>query len=360
MQTRFNHVKSNITTHFIIFFSHRILVGVQQVHSRHISAMAQQIDNLYFCVYLVEHKKNILIPRKWCTIDLAYSINSSLNRNANYVIFYAPNDEAEPNFNLPILNGKFNPRVAGCHVAKLTYCYCEYIFSINFKINYFGLNLLFFSKILASKAAGENGIESRRAVVPGVYNYELSGGRNVAETQLISSNELNVAVQSRQERFNVKIEKFADEISQVRKRNVNRPIQHGFEQLDDSDIEEIQDIINDGDSDAENELAVQVVNEQAPENSNDISQSINGQESQALSAGLSAEPINTGECQRNDISTTTSESENDSVVASSSKTQENGSSTGRDGDNAVGGLVLVCPTDDVLSGTIQFHQNVSN
>lgn len=80
-----------------------------------------------------------------------------------------------------------------------------------------------------------------------------SGGRTTNQTQLLSANEFNVAISTNYEkvngRFNVKQEKFCDEISELRNRIVTAHDTSGINGLDDSDIEYLQNEIDNSDDD---------------------------------------------------------------------------------------------------------------
>lgn len=90
-----------------------------------------------------------------------------------------------------------------------------------------------------------------RTSTPAVYNMTKSGGRTSKQTELLSANEYNSAITTNftvvNNRFDVKKEKFCDEISTLR----NRIVAHSTDGLDDSDIEFLQNEIDDSDCDDE-------------------------------------------------------------------------------------------------------------
>lgn len=122
-----------------------------------------------------------------------------------------------------------------------------YSFSIDVcnKLNYFS----------DTKAEADAFKSTHRAVVPGVYNMKKSGGRTTEQSKLLTTKEFNVAMDqgrtAMNTRFVVKSEKFCEEISDLRHRIVNNNANNGDEGLDDSDIEHLQEEIDDDD---DNEL----------------------------------------------------------------------------------------------------------
>lgn len=100
-------------------------------------------------------------------------------------------------------------------------------------------------------------VQKRRAIVPAVYSLAKSGGRNFDETHLLTEIEYNMAVKSNftalNTRFQVKKEKFCDEISELRQRitTYNAKGNDGLEGLDDDDIDFLQEVVDDSDSDIE-------------------------------------------------------------------------------------------------------------
>lgn len=102
-----------------------------------------------------------------------------------------------------------------------------------------------------TKAEADAFKSTHRAVVPGVYNLKKSGGRTTEQTKLLTTKEFSVAMDhgltAMNTRFVVKSEKFCDEISDLRHRIVNHNVNNGDEGLDDSDIEHLQEEIDDDD-----------------------------------------------------------------------------------------------------------------
>lgn len=83
------------------------------------------LDYLYFCVYLNDYKKNVLIPDYWCqTLDLAKSINKGLNSNENHLIFLSPDMNKDPDFSIP-LRETYDANVDGCYFGKLRRAFSE-------------------------------------------------------------------------------------------------------------------------------------------------------------------------------------------------------------------------------------------
>lgn len=96
--------------------------------------------------------------------------------------------------------------------------------------------------------------------MPVVYNRKKSEGRSTAETQFLSkkeyNNALDVGFTAMNNRFIIKTEKFCEEISDLRQRIIHYNL-HGEEGLDDSDIDFLQDEIDDdSDSDIEFEALI--------------------------------------------------------------------------------------------------------
>lgn len=88
-----------------------------------------------------------------------------------------------------------------------------------------------------------------------------SGGRSTYQTQLLSANEYNNAINTNHtmvnERFDIKKEKFCDEISELRNRIVTAHNTSGIDGLDDSDIEFLQNEIDESEAE-DDELMSQV------------------------------------------------------------------------------------------------------
>lgn len=75
--------------------------------------------HLYFVAFLNDHNKNVLIPDFWCDgFDLAKSINESLNRNENHLIFHSPNIKNDPDFTLPV-RPTLDLNIDGCYFGKI-------------------------------------------------------------------------------------------------------------------------------------------------------------------------------------------------------------------------------------------------
>lgn len=87
-----------------------------------------------------------------------------------------------------------------------------------------------------------------------VYSRAKSGGRTAKETNLLSANEYNVAIETNftvvNNRFCAKKEKFCEEVAELRNR-IMASNTSGVDGLDDSDIEFLQDEIDGSDSDTE-------------------------------------------------------------------------------------------------------------
>lgn len=75
--------------------------------------------DLYFAVYLNDHKKNVLIPDFWCeSLDLARAINSGLNSNENHLIFLSSDLNKIPDFSIPVRK-TLDWDVDGCYFGKI-------------------------------------------------------------------------------------------------------------------------------------------------------------------------------------------------------------------------------------------------
>lgn len=112
-----------------------------------------------------------------------------------------------------------------------------------------------------TKADAVEYIEKRRTILPPVYNPKQSEGRTTHQTKLLSQKEFNVALGSgytaMNSRFVIKTEKFCEEITELRNRIVNYNVGVADDGLDDSDIEFLQDEIDEAsDSDAEFEAII--------------------------------------------------------------------------------------------------------
>lgn len=75
--------------------------------------------DLYLAAYLVDFKKNVLIPDYWSdTFDLAKAINYGLNSNENHLIFVSPDLNKVPDFSLPVRNF-LDLKTDGCYFGKV-------------------------------------------------------------------------------------------------------------------------------------------------------------------------------------------------------------------------------------------------
>lgn len=120
-----------------------------------------------------------------------------------------------------------------------------------------------------TKAEADKFLVRQRTTHPAVYSMAKSGGRTTKQTQLLSTNEYNNAIGTNftalNNRFDVKKEKFCDEISELRNRIVAYDCS-GLDGLDDSDIEFLQNEIDNSDDDADNDESlphVEVVAQQS-------------------------------------------------------------------------------------------------
>lgn len=113
--------------------------------------------------------------------------------------------------------------------------------------------------LLDSKADAVQYLKKSRSILPAVYNSQRSGGRTTEETMLLTANEYNNALgsgfTSMNQRFVVKTEKFCDEISNLRNRIVDLNM-GGIDGLDDSDIEFLQDEVDDDEVDSDVEFEI--------------------------------------------------------------------------------------------------------
>lgn len=76
--------------------------------------------DLYFAAYLVDFKKNVLVPDYWVdTFDLAQSINDGLKRSANHLIFISPDLNKVPDFSIPVRR-TLDLKSDGCYFGKVT------------------------------------------------------------------------------------------------------------------------------------------------------------------------------------------------------------------------------------------------
>lgn len=132
-----------------------------------------------------------------------------------------------------------------------------------------------------TKADAVEYIAKRRTILPPVYNTKRSEGRTTHQTKLLSQKEFNAALGSgytaMNSRFVIKTEKFCEEINELRNRIVNYNVGVGDDGLDDSDIEFLQDEIDEAsDSDAEFEAimprpAIEVsIKEEVPNESTEL------------------------------------------------------------------------------------------
>lgn len=165
-----------------------------------------------------------------------------------------------------------------------------------------------------------------------------SEGRTTNETKLLSSSEYNNALQSGytalNHRFEVKSEKFCEEISELRHKISDYNL-NGIGGLDDSDIEFLQDEIDESDSDAEFEailpkpgIVITLKNED-----NSDSEERNASIGDVLSTNneQSAEFEEHNNLTENNVSSTSNEEDEEEVVAERES--------------------------DVLSGSITFTEN---
>lgn len=162
--------------------------------------------------------------------------------------------------------------------------------------------LLFVCKLIDTHAEANEYLDRCRATIPAVYNMGKSGGRTTKQTQLLSANEFNDAINTNftvvNNRFEVKAEKFCDEVAELR----NRIVAHntgGLDGLDDSDIEFLQDEIDNDSADELDEIVPQVV----PANvaANDTSVAADSTFMTANETDASTNQIATNENEANDM-----------------------------------------------------------
>lgn len=84
--------------------------------------------NQLFCVVILnKYKKNVVVPVNWISrFNLADSVNESLNRHDNRLIFYAKDLSMEPKFDTEIAKS-FDENVSACHWGKTVKCYSKFI-----------------------------------------------------------------------------------------------------------------------------------------------------------------------------------------------------------------------------------------
>lgn len=217
-----------------------------------------ETQELYFAAYLTDFKKNVLIPDHWCdTFDLAVSINDGLNKNQNHLIFVSPDLNKVPDFSLPVRKA-LDLTTDGCYFGKLLRAFSKYALLNSINIIYeYPKTLRNIDQFTDTQAEAVHYVEKRRQIIPAVYNLARSEGRSKEETKLLSSKEYNNALGSGftalNARFEVKKEKFCDEVSELRKRicEYNSKGIHEAADLDDSDLEFLQDEVEESDSDIE-------------------------------------------------------------------------------------------------------------
>lgn len=84
------------------------------------ASQANEMYDLYLVVHLNGLQKNVCVPDFWCdSFNLAQQINEGLNRNVNHLIFYSSDLTKEPDFSLPILNGRFDDANDHCYFGKV-------------------------------------------------------------------------------------------------------------------------------------------------------------------------------------------------------------------------------------------------
>lgn len=136
--------------------------------------------------------------------------------------------------------------------------------------------------ILDSKADAVADLRMRRNVLPAVYNLQKSDGRNTQDSVLLTAREYNSALESgftdMNLRFVIKKEAFCSEISTLRKRIVDYNL-HGIEGLDDSDIDFLEDEVDECDSDNDSDIEFEVLfprpNEVIVKTEDDIAEPVN-------------------------------------------------------------------------------------
>lgn len=107
-----------------------------------------------------------------------------------------------------------------------------------------------------TRAEAESYKKGHRNVVPGVYNMALSNGRTTSQSQLLTTQEYNKALNcgfsDMNHRFEIKKERLVDEISDLRRRCA-------FDDFDDSDVEFIRDTVDGSTSESDDDIAYEVM-----------------------------------------------------------------------------------------------------
>lgn len=242
-------------------------------------AESVEFDTMYFGAHLTAQKKNVLIPDYWiANFNWEKSINEGLNRNENHLIFFSSDLAKDPDFSMPASKSSFDPTVDKCYFGKLVRAFSKFFVDWNKmdsdekkrdKQNDDDYST-------GSKGEAVKYLEKRRPIVPAVYSLEKSGGRQFKDTHLLSETEYNNAIgtnfNAMNNRFVVKTEKFCEEISGLRNRITAYNVSDIDDGLDDSDVEFIQDEIDDNDSDLEFEAlmpkpAITIIKTESAENS---------------------------------------------------------------------------------------------
>lgn len=221
--------------------------------------------NQLFCVvFLNKYSKNLVVPSVWCSpFDLAHSVNYSLNRHTNRTIFYANDFAIQPKFGIGIAES-FDKNVQSCHWGKIVKCFSEYICLLIIQCGWLsnivnGTLLMLSNNFPDSSEEATEYCEARRSQMPAVYNPKTSDGRTTKQLHLVTHIEFDIAIATASneliENAEIKIEGFLNEVSSLRKRCAYvQPHSDSIVDINESDIEDIQDDMDDGDSDIEFEL----------------------------------------------------------------------------------------------------------
>lgn len=184
----------------------------------------KKANQLFRIVFLNKYRRNLIVPSNWCSpFDLASEVNFGVNRNQNRTVFYTNDLNTAPRFGIGIADA-FDENVHGCHWGKIVRCFGEFY-----------------------------------RFIPN--NLKRSSGRTTAQLHSITPQEFDVAMTTTTTEFvdraETKIEGFREEVSglrQIRCANKRPRGDNMLLEINDSDIENIQDDIDDFDSDYEIEL----------------------------------------------------------------------------------------------------------
>lgn len=78
---------------------------------------------MYFYVVLTKSKKKLVVPAQWVFgINVPASMNYSVNKKVDHLIFYSPNQNSDPVFSSQV-EDDFDESKNACYHARICQCF---------------------------------------------------------------------------------------------------------------------------------------------------------------------------------------------------------------------------------------------